>query len=100
MTDTVNLGALKRVMQEATKLAKEYRKLTGKQLGITGEVGEFIAADLLHLERSRQTWLLGRLQLFYSHAILISPSSVSNSLSPVISSALRFFASAAAKQSP
>lgn len=37
-------------MQEAKKLAKEYRQLTGKPLGITGEVGELIAADLLHLE--------------------------------------------------
>jgi hypothetical protein len=50
MVDTIDLVALKRVIQKATKLAKQYRQLTGKPLGITGEVGEFIAADLLHLE--------------------------------------------------
>jgi len=50
MVATVDLDALKRVMVEAKKLAKEYRKLTGKPLGITGEVGETIAADLLDLE--------------------------------------------------
>ncbi len=50
MPATVDLDALKRVMQEVKKLAKEYHQLTGKPLGITGEVGEIIAAHLLHLE--------------------------------------------------
>jgi hypothetical protein len=50
MIDPVDLGALKRVIKETKKVAKEYRQITGKPLGITGEVGEFIAADLLHLE--------------------------------------------------
>jgi hypothetical protein len=50
MIKTVDLIALKKVIQKAKKLAKEYRQLTGKPLGITGEVGEFIAADLLHLQ--------------------------------------------------
>ena len=50
MNNTVDLIALKKVMQKAKKLAKEFRQITGKPLGITGEVGEFIAADLLNLE--------------------------------------------------
>jgi hypothetical protein len=38
------------VLAEAKALARKYRKLTGKPLGITGEVAEFAAADLLGLE--------------------------------------------------
>lgn len=49
MTTTVDLAALKKVIQETKKLAKQYRQITGKPLGITGEVGEYIAAELLHL---------------------------------------------------
>jgi hypothetical protein len=47
---SIDLIALKRVIQQARQVAKQYRELTGKPLGITGEVGEFIAADLLGLE--------------------------------------------------
>jgi hypothetical protein len=50
MIDTVDLIALEKIVQKAKKLAKEFRRITGKPLGITGEVGEFIAADLLNLE--------------------------------------------------
>ncbi len=39
-----------RVLAEAKKLAREYRKLTGKPLGITGEVAEYEAARLLGLK--------------------------------------------------
>lgn len=38
------------VLAEAKALAKKYRKLTGKPLGITGEVAEFSAAQILGLE--------------------------------------------------
>jgi hypothetical protein len=38
------------LLAEAKALARKYRKLTGKPLGITGEVAEFAAADLLGLE--------------------------------------------------
>ena len=38
------------VLDEAKKLAKRYMALTGKPLGITGEVAEFTAATLLNLE--------------------------------------------------
>ena len=38
------------VLKEAKKLAREYRALTGKPLGITGEVAEYEAARLLDLQ--------------------------------------------------
>lgn len=38
------------LLREAKSLAKRYRALTGKPLGITGEVAEFAAAELLGLE--------------------------------------------------
>jgi hypothetical protein len=45
------------LLAEAKRLAQEYRALTGKPLGITGEVAEFEAARILKLELSaaRQT---------------------------------------------
>ncbi len=50
MSESIDLVALKGVIQRAKKVAKQYRQLTGKPLGITGEVGGFIAADLLGLK--------------------------------------------------
>ena len=50
MFESIDIVALKNVIQEAKKIAKQYREVTGKPLGITGEVGEFIAADLLSLK--------------------------------------------------
>lgn len=38
------------ILNEAKVLAKKYHSLTGKPLGITSEVAEFSAADLLNLE--------------------------------------------------
>lgn len=38
------------VLSQAKKLAQEYRSLTGKPLGITGEVAEYEAARLLGVE--------------------------------------------------
>lgn len=38
------------ILREAKLLAQEYRALTGKPLGITGEVAEYEAARLLNLE--------------------------------------------------
>jgi hypothetical protein len=38
------------VLREAKKLAQRYRTLTGKPLGITGEVGEYEAARILGVE--------------------------------------------------
>lgn len=56
MVESVNLVALKRVIEDAKIIAKQYREITGKPLGITGEVGEFIAAELfgLKLTEARQ----------------------------------------------
>lgn len=42
--------AVRRILGEAKKLAQEYRKLTGKPLGITGEVAEYEAAHILGVE--------------------------------------------------
>src|SRR5262245_61505404 len=41
---------VEKLLKQAKNLAKEYRALTGKPLGITGEVAEFYAAKLLGLE--------------------------------------------------
>jgi len=38
------------ILREAKKLAQEYRILTGKPLGITGEVAEYEVARLLRLQ--------------------------------------------------
>lgn len=38
------------ILAEAKRLAQEYRALTGKPLGITGEVAEFEAARILGVE--------------------------------------------------
>lgn len=38
------------ILSEAKKLAQEYRALTGKPLGVTGEVAEYEAARILGLE--------------------------------------------------
>jgi hypothetical protein len=38
------------ILREAKKLAQEYRALTGKPLGITGEVAEYEAASILGVE--------------------------------------------------
>ena len=38
------------VLRSAKKLAQEYRRLTGKPLGITGEVAEYEAARILGIE--------------------------------------------------
>jgi hypothetical protein len=50
MPSTIDHVLLRDIIQNAKKLAKQYRRLTGKPFGITGEDGEFIAADLLNLE--------------------------------------------------
>lgn len=53
MPETLDFVALRGVIQDARKIAKQYRLLTGKPLGITGEVGEFVAADLLNLQLTK-----------------------------------------------
>ena len=41
---------VKEILAEAKILARRYKKLTGKPLGITGEIAEFNAASLLNLK--------------------------------------------------
>ena len=41
---------IREVLSEAKRLAKRYRALTGKPLGVTGEVAEFEASRILGLE--------------------------------------------------
>ena len=44
------INEIAEVLNEAKALARKYRKLTGKPLGITGEIAEFSAARILNLE--------------------------------------------------
>lgn len=51
LLDSVSvMDEVEHVLTEAKELARKYRRLTGKPLGITGEVAEFSAAQLLGLE--------------------------------------------------
>jgi hypothetical protein len=47
--DMVNLVAIGKLINQVKAIAKEYRELTGRPLGITGEVAEYEAARLLGL---------------------------------------------------
>lgn len=38
------------ILEEVKILAKKYKKLTGKPLGVTGEIAEFTAANILGLQ--------------------------------------------------
>jgi len=49
MPETLDIAVLRSVIRDAKEIAKRYRNLTGKPLGITGEVGEFTAAELMNL---------------------------------------------------
>lgn len=44
------MNEIAEVLAEAKSLARKYRNLTGKPLGITGEVAEFSAAQILGLD--------------------------------------------------
>jgi hypothetical protein len=50
MSNGIDMASLRQLMNEAKRLARQYRTLTGKPLGITGEVGELCAAELLGLQ--------------------------------------------------
>jgi hypothetical protein len=50
MTETKKARRLREVLAAVKPLAAEYYRLTGKPLGVTGEVAEYVAADLLKLE--------------------------------------------------
>lgn len=44
---------IEEILRQAKKLAIKYKSLTGKPLGITGEIGEFTAAKLLGIELTK-----------------------------------------------
>jgi hypothetical protein len=48
--DSRNQNRIMETLRKAKKLAQEYRTLTGKPLGITGEVAEYEAARLLGVQ--------------------------------------------------
>ena len=52
MQASFNFSTLDGTIDAAKAAAKRYRELTGKPLGITGEVGEVLASRLLGLELS------------------------------------------------
>ncbi len=49
-SDTVDIVAVGKLINQVRAIAKEYRELTGRPLGITGEVAEYEAAQLLGLD--------------------------------------------------
>lgn len=48
--NVLNLEEVGNIIQSAKVLAKQYQDVTGRPLGITGEVAEYEAAKLLNLE--------------------------------------------------
>lgn len=57
MSTSSDLTTIGKLLGSAKQIAKEYRQITGKPLGITGEVGEYEAARILgiKLAEARQT---------------------------------------------
>jgi hypothetical protein len=49
-SDSLNLDEVGEIIRAAKSVARRYRHLTGRPLGITGEVAEYEAARLLSLE--------------------------------------------------
>ena len=47
---------VREILKEVKRLAKEYYETTGKPLGVTGEIGEFAASEImgLYLTEARQ----------------------------------------------
>jgi len=50
MKRSFDLSTVTGVVEAAAATAKRYRELTGRPLGITGEIGEVLTAELLGLE--------------------------------------------------
>lgn len=48
--DTLDPDRIAAIIKKAKRVAMDYRKVTGKPLGITGEIGEYEAATLLNLD--------------------------------------------------
>lgn len=50
MTENAQARRVREILAAVKPLAAEYYQLTGKPLGVTGEVAEYVAAELLCLE--------------------------------------------------
>jgi hypothetical protein len=50
MSHTAEERRVREILASVKPLAAEYYRLTGKPLGVTGEVAEYIAAEMLRLE--------------------------------------------------
>lgn len=50
MAETEAAARVREILATVKPLAAEYYRLTGKPLGVTGEVAEFVAAEILGLE--------------------------------------------------
>jgi len=50
MTENPDAHRVREILAAVKPLAAEYYRLTGKPLGVTGEVAEYVAAELLGLE--------------------------------------------------
>jgi len=50
MTENPETHRVREILAEVKPLAAEYYRLTGKPLGVTGEVAEYVAAEMLGLE--------------------------------------------------
>jgi hypothetical protein len=50
MTETEGALRIREILAAVKRLAAEYYQLTGKPLGVTGEVAEYVAAQMLGLE--------------------------------------------------
>lgn len=50
MNETEGARRVRQILSAVKRLAAEYYRLTGKPLGVTGEVAEYVAAEILGLE--------------------------------------------------
>lgn len=50
MSEAADARRVREILMTVRSLAAEYYRLTGKPLGVTGEVAEYIAAEMLGLE--------------------------------------------------
>lgn len=50
MTESADAHRVREILAAVKPLAAEYYQLTGKPLGVTGEVAEYVAAEILGLE--------------------------------------------------
>ena len=50
MNETADARRVREILAAVKPLAAEYYQLTGKPLGVTGEIAEFVAAEILGLE--------------------------------------------------